>query len=91
MAESPQIESVEQGDEYYHVRYRDPDTFEDIRTLDWAAHAASSVCDGAEVRTGDEEGDDEWTVQSVLVPSDQVEDEDDARDVADDVVDAINS
>lgn len=61
------IQDVETGEEYIHVRFRDPDDFETIRTPDWASNAASSVSDGAEVRTGEREDGDEWLVQSVLV------------------------
>jgi len=56
MAQMPTASDVEEGDDYYHVRYRDPDQFDDIRTPDWADNPAESVVNGAEVRTGDEEG-----------------------------------
>jgi hypothetical protein len=61
------VQEVETSDEYIHVRFRDPDDFETIRTPDWAANAASSVSDGAEVRTGKQKEGDDWLVQSVLV------------------------
>lgn len=64
----PAITDVETGEDYIHVQYRDPDDFGPIRTPDWAAEVAQSVIEGAEVRTGDLKGDDEWVVQSVLVP-----------------------
>lgn len=69
------IQAVEEEDEYIHVRFRDPDDFEEIRTPDWAAEAASSVSEGAEVRTGKEEGSDDWDVQSVLIDDSAGEDE----------------
>ncbi|ELZ28009.1 hypothetical protein C474_15949 [Halogeometricum pallidum JCM 14848] len=65
MTNEPNVETVEAGDDYYHVRFRDPDDFDDIRTPDWAQNAAESVSEGAEVRMG-KQGDD-WAVQSVLV------------------------
>ena len=34
MANGKQVEEVEEGDDYYHVRFRDPDQFSDIRTPD---------------------------------------------------------
>lgn len=67
MADVPEIESVETEDDYIHVRFRDPDEFETIRTPDWAKNVAESVSEGSEVRTGKREGSDEWEVQSVLV------------------------
>jgi hypothetical protein len=58
---------VEEGDDYYHVRFSDPDEFEEIRTPDWANDPAGSVVSGSD-----------WIVQSVLIPLDAVESEDDA-------------
>jgi hypothetical protein len=48
VADSPSIETVEGGDDYYHVRYRDPDGFHGIRTPDWAEEA-DAVSEGSEV------------------------------------------
>lgn len=86
---SPQ--TVEEGDDYYHVRYRDPDQFDEIRTPDWAEKPAGSVVEGAEVRTGDEHGNEDWTVQSVLVPVDRVAGEEEAADRADRIVEKLSS
>jgi len=88
---SESAQAVERGDDYYHVRYRDPEEFDAIRTPDWAANVANSVVQGGEVRTGDEHGNEEWTAQSVLVPVDAVADEDEARDTADRIVEKIAS
>lgn len=84
---------AETTDDYYHVRFNDPDTFDEIRTPDWAEKAASSVVDSAEVRTGHEEGgdDSDWEIQSVLIPTDKVSDEDDAIDQANQIVEKIES
>lgn len=61
------IEIVELEDQYYHVRFRDPDEFEAIRTPGWAENAAGSISRGAEVRMGQEKNSDDWEVQSVLI------------------------
>lgn len=45
------IERVDLEDDYMHVRFNDPERYETIRTLDWAADVAQSVSSGAEVRT----------------------------------------
>jgi len=84
-------DTVEEGDDYYHVRYRDPDQFDEIRTPDWAEKPAGSVVEGAEVRTGDRHGDEDWTVQSVLVPVSKVADEDGAADQADRILEKLPS
>jgi hypothetical protein len=83
------VNTVEEGDDYYHVRFRDPDEFDEIRTPDWAEEPAQSVSEGAEVRTGDTEGDEDWEVQSVLVEKNVGEDK--AREQAREIVDKIES
>ena len=52
MADTPSIETIEGGDDYYHVRYRDPDDFDEIRTPNWAEEASDAVSEGSEDRTG---------------------------------------
>lgn len=63
----PDVELVSTEDEYVHVRFRDPDRYEEIRTPDWAKAPAESVSEGSEVRTGTLEGEDDWEVTSVLI------------------------
>jgi len=84
---------AETTDDYYHVRFNDPDQFDNIGTPDWAENTASSVADGAEVRTGHEaDGDDsDWDIRSVLVPGDAASDEDDATAQAEQIVEKIES
>lgn len=92
MAGYTPVETVEEGDDYYHVRYRNPDEFDEIRTPDWARNPAGSVCEGSEVRTGHESGDgDDWEVQSVLIPVDAVADDDEAAEKAVEIVEKIES
>lgn len=69
------------------------DEFDTIRTPDWAVHAASSVAEGAEVRTGHHVGgdDSDWEIQSVLVPTERASDEDAATDLAVEIVEKIES
>ena len=89
MVDVPDIDTVETSDDYRHVRFRDPDEFETIRTPDWAANVAHSVSEGAEVRTGREEDGDDWTVESVLIDKHVAEDT--ARDEAKEIVEKIES
>lgn len=83
------IESVDTEDEYVHVRFNDPDRYDTIRTPDWAQNAASSVSQGAEVRTGKKEGDDDWEIQSVLIKKTVGEDK--AKEQAQRIVEKIRS
>ncbi|MCH7661595.1 MAG: hypothetical protein IH933_13800 [Euryarchaeota archaeon] len=88
MAEIPDIQAVETAEEYIHVRFRDPDEFEEIRTPDWAAEVAQSVSDGSEVRTGDM-GNDDWQVQSVLIQKNAGEEK--AKEQAREITEKIES
>lgn len=67
MARIPKPKGVELEGDYYHVRFRDPGEFSQIRTPDWATEAARSISDGSKVRMGKREGSDSWVVQSVLI------------------------
>lgn len=90
IGQSNRAESVEEGDQYYHVRYRDPNAFSAIRTPDWAELPADSVVEDSEVRMGDEEGNDDWKVQSVLIPVDG-RTEAEAERLANEIVEKIES
>ncbi|UPM42734.1 hypothetical protein [Halocatena salina] len=90
MPETPSPEMVEESDNYYHVRYNDPDQFDTIRTPDWAANAAESVSQGSEVRTGQTADSDDWLVESVLIPTEGV-DEDGAKEQAQQIVEKLES
>ncbi|MFC7081778.1 hypothetical protein [Halorussus caseinilyticus] len=89
MSETPEGEIVEETDDYVHVRFRDPDDFDTIRTPDWAENAASDVAEGAEVRTGKLKDSDDWRVESVLIPAGT--DDEEARDEAERIVEKMES
>ncbi|MFD1563301.1 hypothetical protein ACFR99_07055 [Haloarchaeobius amylolyticus] len=88
MADTPEVNEVETEDDYVHVRFRDPDRYDEIRTPDWAEQPAESVSEGSEVRTGKVE-DDDWEVTSVLI--DKHVGEDKAKEQAREIVDKIES
>ncbi|WP_132059028.1 hypothetical protein [Halorussus amylolyticus] len=89
MADTPSVQTVETEDEFIHVRFRDPDDFEAIRTPDWAANAARDVSEGSEVRTGKRKDSDDWEVQSVLIKKNVGEDK--AEEQAERIVEKIES
>ena len=89
MPDTPDGQIVEETDDYVHVRFRDPDEFETIRTPDWAENAASDVADGGEVRTGKLEDSDDWLVESVLIPAGT--DDETAESQAEEIVEKIES
>jgi hypothetical protein len=89
MAQLPSVKEVETEDQYVHVRYRDPDEFDAIRTPDWADEVSDSVSDGSEVRMGKRSGSDDWVVQSVLI--DKHVGEETAREQADEILQKIET
>ncbi|WP_323174236.1 hypothetical protein [Natrialba sp. PRR66] len=89
MASVPDIEMVDTEDEYIHVRFRDPDQYDEIRTPDWADNPAESVSEGSEVRTGKIEGEDDWEVTSVLIKKSVGEEK--AKEQAREIVEKIES
>jgi hypothetical protein len=89
MPDTPDGEIVEETDDYVHVRFRDPDEFDTIRTPDWAENAASDVAEGAEVRTGKLKDSDDWLVESVLIPAGT--DHDEAESEAEEIVEKIEN
>ncbi|WP_049922617.1 hypothetical protein [Halopiger djelfimassiliensis] len=89
MGETPDIEKTEPEDDYIHVRFRDPDRYDEIRTPDWAEKPAESVSEGSEVRTGHVEGEDDWEVTSVLIETHVGEEK--AEEQAREIVEKIES
>lgn len=89
MPSIPDPISVTTEDEYIHVRYRDPEEFEQIRTPEWADRVSDSVSEGSEVRMGKLTGSDDWVVQSVLI--DKHVGESTARSQANDIIAKIES
>ena len=89
MTNAPDIKMVDTEDEYIHVRFRNPDEFDTIRTPDWAENAAGSVSEGAEVRTGKRKDSDDWEVESVLIKKNVGEEK--AREQAKQIIEKIES
>ncbi|ELZ22884.1 hypothetical protein C477_03679 [Haloterrigena salina JCM 13891] len=89
MADVPDVNKVETEDGYIHVRFRDPDEYDEVRTPDWAEDPAESVSEGSEVRTGKVEGEDDWEVTSVLIKKSVGEDK--AEEEAKEIVEKIES
>lgn len=89
MSESPDVTKIEPEDDYIHVRFRDPDRYDEIRTPDWAENPAESVSEGSEVRTGKVESEDDWEVTSVLIQKNVGEEK--AKEQAKEIVDKIES
>ncbi|WP_318571016.1 hypothetical protein [Salinigranum marinum] len=89
MARISEVKSITTEDEYIHVRYREPDQFDQIRTPDWADRVSDSVSEGSEVRMGKRKDTDDWIVQSVLIKKNVGEQK--AREQADEIIREIES
>lgn len=89
MADIPAVQRVESEEDYIHVRFRDPDRYDEIRTPDWADQPAESVSSGSEVRTGKRAGSDDWETVSVLIKKSVGEDK--AEEQATKIVEKIES
>jgi hypothetical protein len=85
----PEPLKVEAEDEYFHVRFNDPDRYDTIRTPDWADNVSDSVIEGSEVRMGKKKGKDDWDVETVLIPLNVGEQE--AVEKAEKIVEKIRS
>jgi len=71
------------GDEFYHVRVRDPSRYETERVPDWASDVAGSVSKGSKVKMG-KLGQGDWEVQSVMIKKSNV-DRKKAKDLAEEI------
>lgn len=89
MAAIPDVDTVDTEDEYIHVRFRDPDRYDEIRTPGWADNPAEPISDGSEVRTGKVEGNDDWEVTSVLIKKSVGEEK--AEEQAKEIIEKIES
>lgn len=83
------VESVDRDDDQYRVKFRDAETFDELVSPDWAQELAEQAVAGTDVRMGQDDSDD-WLVQSVLVPNDTVDSDDDASRKALEVVTVIS-
>lgn len=71
------VESVEREDKQYRVQFRDADAVDELVSPDWARELADEELSDADVLMGKDESGD-WLVQSILVPRDAVDSEEDA-------------
>jgi len=82
------VKEIDQHEDHYHVRFRDPDDFDQLETPEWASELADEELPGSDVQMGRDEAD-EWLIQSVRVPVDRADAKDDASRKALQVVSLI--
>jgi hypothetical protein len=83
------VQAVEEHGDHYRVIFRDAESFDELETPDWATELAESEVPGSDVDMGQDDTDD-WLVQSVLIPTNDVDSEDDASRRALEVVTVIS-
>lgn len=84
----PKIKLVAAEEDYFHVRYRPPSQFDQIRTPGWAAKVAHSVSRNAKVRMGKTPAGN-WLVQSVLIRRGHGKTKNDAMSLASRIMDKV--
>lgn len=66
--EDKEIQGIEKGRKYWHIKFRDSGGFEKIRQPQFAQDIATSISRNSEVKTGMTEAEN-WMVQSVKIKS----------------------
>lgn len=92
MVDQSDIEVVETTEDHYRFQFRDRAQFDGLaETPDWARKTAESVSDGATVRMGSVPDSDAMQIESVVVPRKPNLGREDAKNVAEKIVEKIRS
>lgn len=92
MVDQSDIEVVETTDDHYRFQFRDRGQFDELAdTPKWAQEAAESVSEGATVRMGSVAGSDAVQIESVQVPRKPNLGREEAKNVAEKIVERIRS
>lgn len=92
MADQSDIEVVETTPDHYRFQFRDREQFDQLaETPDWARKTAESISDGATVRMGSVAGGDALQIESVVVPRKPNLGREDAKNVAEKIVEEIRA
>lgn len=92
MANQPDAEDVETTEDHYRFRFRDRTQFDElVEAPDWARKTAESVSDGATVRMGSVPDSDALQVESVVVQRKPNVGREDAKNIAEKIVEKIRT
>lgn len=92
MVDQSDIEVVETTDEHYRFQFRNRSAFEElVDAPDWAQEAADTIVDGASVQLGRLPDADALQVESVRVPRKHAVGEEDAKNMAEEIVEEVHS
>jgi len=62
----PKLKQIDEGDEYYHVRFRQPYRFDKVRIPNWAERVAQSISKDSKVKMGRTKAGN-WFPQTVMI------------------------
>ena len=92
MVDQPDVNAVETTEEHYRFRFRDRTRFEELAdTPQWAQEAVETVSDDATVRMGRLPDSDSLQVESVEAPRKPNLGREDAKNVAEKIVESIRT
>lgn len=92
MVNQSDIDVVETTEDYYRFRFRDRERFEELTdTPEWAQEAAETISRGATVQMGRLPDSDSLQVESVAVPQKPNLGQEEAKNVAEKIVEKIHA
>lgn len=92
MVNQSDIEVVETTEDHYRFRFRDPERFDELtESPDWAQEAADTISRGASVQMGRLPDSDSLQVESVEVPRKPNLGQEEAKNVAEKIVEKIQA
>lgn len=92
MVDQSDIEVVEATEEGYRFQFRDHERFDELTTApQWAQETAESVADGASVRMGRLPDSDSMQVESEEVPQKPNVGREEAKNIAEKIVEKIQA
>lgn len=92
MVDQSDIEVVETTDEYYRFQFHDRERFDElVDAPEWAQETAETISEGATVQMGRLPDSDALEVESVAVPRKPNLGKEEAKNVAEKIVEKIHS
>ena len=92
MVDQSDIDTVETTEDHYRFQFRDRERFDELTDApEWAQEAAETISDGATVRMGRLPDSDALQVESVEVPRKPNLGREEAKNVAEKIVEELHS
>lgn len=92
MVDQTDIDSVETAEDHYRFQFRDQERFDELTDApDWAEETAETISDDASVRMGRLPDSNALQVESVVIPQKPNLGQEEAKNVAEKIVDELHS